>query len=177
MKSAISKYTLKQRLKKAQRKVKAVMLSQVKSCGVIATVNDKNQLEKVQKFKKALEKKGVSKVDILCVSNDKKVLETLNISEDQLLIIKTDTSWLNLPKKLKTQRFINEKFGLLIDVTQKSHPAIDFVIGLSKAGFKVGPKRTDDLEIYDLEIDANADKSFQYLCDQVLHYLEMIKTK
>lgn len=177
MKSTISKYKLKRELKNIARNVKSVMLSEVNSCGIVCLVNDKQDLAKNSKFKEELMNKGVRNIEMLYVIKDRKSFEDIKLPEENTLILKSETSMFNAPSKAKTKSFINKEFQILIDITQSNNDAVNYIVGLSKAYFKVGPLRVGELSLYDLEIQTNENNDFKYFCDQIVLYLEMIKTK
>lgn len=64
---------------------------------------------------------------------------------------------------------------LLIDLTRRHCYAMHYLVLRHPCRFKVGPKR-EGLDVYDLSILAADREGTAYLCDQILFYLQAIRS-
>jgi hypothetical protein len=68
---------------------------------------------------------------------------------------------------------MQQEFDILIDLSIRKALAIQYILIHSAAKFKVG-WRSDDPNLYDLEIDVTANPKCRYLMENSIHYLEKL---
>ena len=85
-----------------------------------------------------------------------------------------ELNWFGKPSSVFIQNFIDEEYDLLIDLNVQNLFPLKYISALSKASFKVGKYRENDLEIYDMMIDSDDTKSLKYFLRQVDTYIIML---
>jgi len=88
-----------------------------------------------------------------------------------------DINWYYYPKSLFVNDFINKEFDLLIDLNFDKKPSLRFITEASVAQCKVGLNQNDDDLIYDFMLEGIPPSDINMFLKQLLHYLELIKTK
>jgi hypothetical protein len=98
---------------------------------------------------------------------------TVNV---HLLNPKEDISFLQKPKKEIEKNFMDEKYDLLIDLTIKEELPLKYLLAVSNALCRCGMKK-ENYNLYDFEIEVKGNVSKTKLLEQILFYLEAIRTK
>lgn len=91
-------------------------------------------------------------------------------------IDKSDVSFFQKPSEKIERLFLNNKSELLIDLTTQEILPLKYLLGISKAQCRCGMKK-EGYSLYDLEIETTEKMKEIELLKQILHYLDMIKTK
>ncbi|MFV0365992.1 MAG: DUF6913 domain-containing protein [Mangrovibacterium sp.] len=161
IKGKLSNYWLKSELKKIKRTNKAfVNINQANTLGLIWQEGD---MSAVNALEKALVLRNI-KVKKLCYSE----------TEREITFTAKDFSFLGKPKTELLHRFTVQPFDILIDITRSTKYEVKAIRALSKARFKVGSS-TEDVSYLDLNIQIDEKDSAEYLVEQILFYLEVIK--
>jgi len=106
---------------------------------------------------------------------EKKVPENYLLRKSLHFFCLSDLNWYYKPVVPFVELFINERFDLLIDLSINSSYPVDYIVSLSDAGFRAG-KRTDDSEHLDLSIDTGNNSDTNYLLQQIVYYLKILKS-
>ena len=85
-----------------------------------------------------------------------------------------DTDFLGRPKHILIDNFISEDFDLLIDVNVKKHFSLKYISALSNAKFKVGEYNVESVDIYDLMINIEKERTLKYFLKQIDIYIPML---
>jgi hypothetical protein len=85
-----------------------------------------------------------------------------------------ELNWLGKPTSPVIQNFINEEYDLLIDLNIHDHFALKYISALSKAAFKVGKYDENNIETFDMMIDADNTKTVKYFLRQIDTYITML---
>jgi hypothetical protein len=85
-----------------------------------------------------------------------------------------DLDWKGIPQGATITNFSEESFDILFDLNIHDHFALKYIAGTSKARFKVGKYKEEDIDIYDMMIDADNTKTLKYFLRQVDTYVGML---
>lgn len=104
---------------------------------------------------------------------DRKDVQSPMLPQSRMLGLK-DTNWLQrLPKEI-VKEIEKEEYDLLIDLTQQYCLPLHYAALLSRCRFKAGKHIIDGL--HDLDIDMPATDSHTPLFDQIIYFLQTIKS-
>jgi len=166
LKSRIANRILNSRLSSVSREKKVFNLDTAKTAGIIWEIDQKESFDLVEK---ELKNAGIKPAGLCYFPTKKAVIpEEINgFSKKQT------TWWIEIPKAELVEKFIHQKFDILIDLTgQKCFP-LAFVTALSEATFKIGYAGYST-NYFDLNIEFGEQPETSKLADQILYYLKRI---
>ena len=145
--------------------------------GILFDATDGNHRNVVLDYAKSLEKNG-KKVKLLgFVKNKQK-----DLSLPFKFFTLRDVSWKMIPNSDDIERFLNEKFDILINLylpaqekDSKKNQPIEYISALSKASLRVGPF-SENTASFDLIIDVRSDADLQQLIKQIDFFLNRINS-
>ncbi len=146
--------------------------SNAKSIGIIFNATHQDTYEIARTYISSLSKRNIN-VKALGFVDSKEVLDFYQKSIHFEYFSRKNLNWYNKPNNPNTQDFINSKFDILIDLSIVEDFPIQYIVGLSKAQFKVGCVKENE-NYYDFMINLEEKKQLQYFIEQLNHYLEMI---
>ncbi len=85
-----------------------------------------------------------------------------------------EINWFNRPDSIHIRDFLKIEPDILIYLDQNNNPALQYIAGLSRAKFKVGPYSEKYKENFDLMIDINSKIPIDELIEYLVKYLKMI---
>lgn len=172
LRSKIGYALLKRKVKSVDRNVRSVNLYSAKKAAVIFQPIDQDEFEKVQQFIKSLKDTGI---DITAVGfiRDKKIPNIFLLRKGYDFFCFEDLNWYCKPVAPFIENLINEKFDILIDLSLERNLPVDYLIYLSKAGFKAG-KHFENGHPFDLTIDISKNNNISFLIEQLEYYLSLI---
>lgn len=173
IKIKFGRFILEKRIVKLQRNANFKNLEQSKNIGVIFNATHQDTYELARKYIDNLQKKGLS-VKALGFVDSKQVLDFYQKSLHFDFFSRKNLNWYGKPNNPNTDEFIDTKFDILIDLSIVEDFPIQYVVGLSKADFKVGCVK-DSKNFYDFMIELGDKKVLKYFIEQLNHYFEMIK--
>jgi len=159
------------------RDVQSLGLDQARSIGIIFNAHDEQTFKQIREFSDALRGGGLRSVRSLGFVPKKEVAAFLQSSQDFDFFSREDFNWYFKPQGRKVVGFMSEPFDILIDLRKKRFVPLLFIVGLSRAQFKVGRFGLGFKEFYDLMIDIDDKAKLGYFIDQIKHYLSMINKK
>jgi len=83
-----------------------------------------------------------------------------------------ELTWYFKPNGITVNRFINTPFDILIDLTIEEDLTLNFIIGLSKARFRISPQYKVNYADFMIKLDENS--NIEYFIKQIQHYLSSI---
>jgi len=86
-------------------------------------------------------------------------------------------NWYKGPKSDYIDTFINKEYDILIDLSTSHDLIVKYIVGLSKAKFKVGRQRRGFEKYLDLMIRMKRRAPLSEFIDSAIHYLTVLKTK
>ncbi len=90
-------------------------------------------------------------------------------------VLTSDYNAFNIPKTSWMKEVINRDFDALIDLSRCVHKSFQWLIALSQSKCKIGAGNTVCQNLYDISIDTKDDHSQEYLMEQTVHYLNILK--
>lgn len=173
----IGKKHLKKRLLKSDRKISYSGIEHVRKMCVVWDSSDPSCFKSLSKFHSEMAARNID-VKIIGYYNGKTLPDTYSAVSYFTCMRKADLNFLYKPVSPESMSFITTKYDILIDVNPEMVLPLYYITVLSEAYFKVGPSNNEDIESvpFDLMISLKKFDTAEYL-NQVIHYLEMIKTK
>lgn len=158
--------------RKQQRVVNIITLANAKSVGILWNPADEESIETYELLGQILNEKGIKSFGIAFI-NPKRENETLATVSNSWLISNSNISFWGRPKSEDGIQFMQQDFDILIDLSINKCIALQYILIHSSARFKVGWK-SEDPNVYDLEIDVIANPRCRFLMEQIIHYLEKL---
>lgn len=173
----VGSYFLKKEMRIRKREIQGVSIQDARSIGIVFNAKDEFTFKIIREFAQELRGGGLRKVKALGFVPKAEVAAFLQSSQDFDFFSREDFNWFYKPQGRKVVGFTSEEFDILLDLRiSKSIPLL-FIIGLSRAHFKVGRFSDKFKEYYDLMIDVKEGAELSYLIEQMKHYLSMINEK
>ena len=174
---AVGSYFLQKEMRIRKREIQGMGLDQARSIGIVFNARDEQTFKVIREFSNQLRGGGLRKVKALGFVPKAEVASFLSSSQDFDFFSREDFNWYNKPQGRKVAGFISEPFDILIDLRMKKFIPILFIVGLSRAHFKVGKFGAGYKEFYDLMIDVDENADLSFFISQINHYLEMLNHK
>jgi len=169
----LAAFLLKQKLKKKKRTPVTCNLKQAKNIGIVYNTSIKNDRQSVTKLESYF-KDLKMKVVVLGYAPEKNEENTLIGDQHHHYIYGQDFNWYYKPKNILIEEFIQEPLDIIINLYQEEEFAIEYVLKMSNAKFKVGCAHTEE-GLHDLMIDVSKQKGdAAYLIENVKHYLAIL---
>lgn len=149
-------------------------LNAARSIGIIFNAKDERTFKLIREFSDKLRGGGLRQVKSLGFVPKDDVASFLQSSQDFDFFTREDFNWYYKPKGRKVVGFMSEPFDILIDLRMNKFISLLFVVGLSRAQFKVGRFGKGYEDFYDLMINVDSNSDVAYFIEQIQHYLEMI---
>lgn len=159
-------------------KVKTVFcnLEQAQSVGVIYDATNENDSRFVKDFVNKL--KGiVPQVNSMGYYSKKINNDQIQLDSEFPLFYNKDLNWYGRPKSPEVEKFINNKFDILIDFKLTDCIPLKFLLVESQSCFKVGRRSEIFPDYYDLMLSVDEGTKLDYFSDQLILYLTMINKK
>jgi len=169
-------WVLEKAHKKAKRDASFQNFSTAKNIGIIFNASQQETYEIAKKYIQTLSKKEGVKLKALGFVDSKEVLDFYQKTNNFEYFSRKNLNWYGKPNNPNTQSFIETKFDMLIDLSLIDDFPIQYIVGLSKASFKVGCVKSNK-EFYDFMIDLGEKTNLKFFIEQLEHYLGMIKKK
>ncbi len=99
-----------------------------------------------------------------------------NPYQDTYNLTVKDLDFWGLPKKEKVEEFLNIKFEVLFSIALENNLALDYIIALSQARFKIGSS-PETSNYFDLNINIGENRDPMYLAKQQIFYLSQLYKK
>lgn len=170
LKTQTHNYFLQKELSQHEIKHQSVDFDSAKSIGILFNATEMTNRQTILDFAKNLKNQG-KKVKLLGflagkTKNENFVFDHFN---------KTDLDWALRPKNDRVNDFIKNPFDILMNLSNQSHPTLEYITAFSHAKFRVGPF-TEKLFCYELMIEATKNNDLQSFLDQVSFFLMKMKT-
>lgn len=174
LRKAAGSYFLKKEMRIRDRQVQSMGLDKARSIGIIFNAKDERTFKLIREFATKLRGGGLRSVKALGFVPKTEVASFLQSSQDFDFFTREDFNWYYRPKGRKVAGFISEEFDILIDLRITRFIPLLFVVGLSRAKFKVGRFGKGFEEFYDLMLDVDKGADLAFLIQQIEHYLGML---
>ena len=173
-KNTIGRNALKNKVKSLYRQKRAFNLKDVRTAGIILNATDIKTFETVQNFYKDLKALNIDTWSLGYV-DDENVIKAYSYQIGMNHFTKKQLNWFNKPNGSSAEQFMSKEFDLLVDLTTERFFPLEYILGASKAKFKVG-RFYEENNYYDLMIDIEKNKKLDFFIEQIKHYLSLINT-
>ena len=155
---------------------KHVDFKEAVSVGILFLLEDEPKFKQLDMLVKNLTKQGKD-VKMLGLFNDK-VLPNFFIQKLKIdIFTKKDVNFLGRPSGDVIKEFIEKPFDILLDFTETEILPMDYILGMSKAGFKAGRYREDMVKVMDLMIQKPENMDFDTFIKTTIDYISIFNTK
>ncbi|MCX6330237.1 MAG: hypothetical protein NTZ85_12100 [Bacteroidia bacterium] len=167
---------LLKRIANIRRKIFYSNIGQIKKIGVVWDTSKTQDFSSLSKFYQKMHERNID-VKILGFYPGKELPNQYTAIRYLSCIRRKEINFFYIPVSTETDVFINTKFDVLIDINfDKSFPLF-YITSMSSASFKVGLFDLQSGEsTFDLMIELKKPVSIENYLEQVIHYLEMIKS-
>jgi hypothetical protein len=155
-------------------RAKAIMnLKDAKTVGILYDASNINDTDLVKKYIAYLRDSGkkVKSIGYLAV---KELPNTIQISLDQQCLTLKEVNWYYKPAIGFIGNFVKEEYDLLLDLNISRQLPITYIAALSKAKCKVGRFTNKYMNLYDVMIEVDKEKTMKYFLQNVDIYMEML---
>ena len=174
--TSIGTMLLQRKLSRLTRKKVMCDLDGAKTVGILFTAENAVSYDRVILFVNELtEKRNIKVLSIGFVENNKNLDQFPEQTGFRFFSTK-QCNWYGRPKDHSVHYFIEKDFDILLDLNLIDNLAIDFVVGMSKAKYKVGQLKQNP-KMYDMMIDIKTDCTLDNLINQIELYLSMFKVE
>lgn len=163
---------LHSKMNKLQRKRGIFNFDNAKSAGIVFNASSQDSYDVANKFLKFLEEKKITVKSIGFV-NSKEVRDFYRETVNTSFFSRKNINWYGKPKNENVEKFINNDFDILLDLSLTDEYPILYISALSKAKFKVG-RLTGKVEYLDFMIDISKNPDYYFLIEQIKHYLSIL---
>lgn len=171
---AIGNYIFSREFTTQNRHIIVNNIDSVNNAGILFSVDSEEHYRLVSKFSLLLKKEGVREVKMLGFVNEKKLPSYLSPKLGQDFFLKNELNWYLKPNSVAALNFIHDQFDILIDLTMKELLPLKYILGKSRAHFKVGKGNSGKDFLLDLMINTGEGESAESLTKHILHYLRQI---
>jgi hypothetical protein len=158
--------------RKQKREVDIVNLRNAGSVGILWNPTDEESIETYESLRKILNEKDIKSFGMAYISS-RRGKETLSTVSNSWILDRSDVTFFGRPKRGDGIHFVQQEFDILIDLSISKSIALQYILVHSAAKFKVGWMAADP-NLYDLEIDVNANPRCRFLMEQIVFYLEKL---
>ena len=148
-------------------------LVDAREIGLIFNATDPARIEEVKNFVHSLQVKNTH-VFVIGYVNEKNISDINLLRSGFNFFSLENLSWFYKPDIPFIEDFLNRKFNILFDLDLENSYPLRYIATLSNAGMKVG-KYFDGCEYLDFMIKLEPNISMQYLIEQSVYYLNMLR--
>jgi len=173
LKDRFTTHLIEKEIQKQKRIKKAINLNSAKKIGILFNLNDEQVVAYVNNFINNLAESGKT-VHAICYLPEKKIPEYYLAKLKVDVIQPKDLNIVGIPSTPRAKDFIKNDFDILLDMSLKDEPPLDYFAVMSRAGFKVGRYRKSMIKVFDLMIRKREDMDFKDYYKSLLQYLSKI---
>ena len=161
IKPKIGHFVLNRTLKKIIRIKEVNNFDSAKTLGIVFNATQQNSYECIKNFISFLSEYELQ-VLALGFVNDNKIPDNYLYYKGFTFFSKKNLNWHFKPNDKDVDKFIDKQFDILIDFSLENYYPVQYIVGLSKAKFKVG-RLSEKNNYYDLMIDIEKFKKPNFL--------------
>lgn len=172
----IGNLLLQQKLKRRSRKKVMCDLDGAKTVGILFTADSIDSYNQIVQL--ANNYSDVRGKKILCIGfvENPKQFELFAEQSGFRFFSAKHCNWYGRPKDHSVDFFIEKDFDVLLDLTLKDNITMNYIVGMSKAKYKVGSLKPQT-KLYDMMIDVAKNNTLDNLINQIELYLSMFKVE
>ncbi len=176
IKQTVGNLILNRNISRLERDKKFVSFSDARNVGIVYLVSNQGIFNKVKLLIRKLNSPYRQVMALGFVDRDS-IPDYCVAANSGYYFDKKDLNWYGAPKNNYIKEFINKEFDIIIDLTLEEVYVLQYIVALSKSKLKVGRFSKSTEKYYDLMIkNDNNTLSDEYI-DQILHYLDILKSK
>ncbi|MFH2143314.1 MAG: hypothetical protein ABIJ97_12885 [Bacteroidota bacterium] len=175
IKTTVGNSVLRSKVKSNSRERAVFNFETARTAGVVLYTKDTEYFSAAQKFVKYLKDHKIETWS-LGYADSAEVINAYAYQIGMNHFTNKNLNWYNKPISSSADQFITKEFDLLIDLCTENFYPIQYIVGMSKAKFKIGGFVSDNSN-YDMMINIEKNKNIDYLIEQVKHYISIIKQK
>ena len=169
-------YLLNQELKKFSRSKKLLNYQEIKTIGILYTLDNENTYNMVSDFVEKM-KNDNKKLKALGFIKNKKISEKFLPKLSFDFFSENDLNWYKKPDNKYVKDFINKEFDLLINTDFEDKFPLKYITAKSKASLKTGLFNDRNSKYFDLMMKIDENNNLDEFFTQVIHYLSIINKK
>ncbi len=175
MAEKIARKILIRKIKKQAKRVEFHNMQSAKHIGILFDTKQKEHNSIVSKFYLDLKNKGY-KVNAAGWYEGEEAPKSPPNSLKFIHFSNLDVNWKGAPKTLELTEFFKQKFDILFVLSQSEELAVQYILSLSPAAFKVGSDGANS-EYLDFMIELKENSSIENLIQDSITYLSEINKK
>ncbi|TFG44300.1 MAG: hypothetical protein E4H43_00535 [Bacteroidia bacterium] len=170
-------YRLSGKLARIPRKAYFLNFYHIKSIGIVWDASKSEDFAILTRFQQKMTKQN-KEVSILGYFPGKEFPDKYTAIRYFTCIKRKEVNFFYCPVHPDTESFIKKKFDVLIDINFRNHFPLFYITSLSQAGLKVGlAGLKPEASPFDLMISMKNPVNIERYLDQVVYYLDMIKSE
>ncbi|MCF8303647.1 MAG: hypothetical protein K9I94_10270 [Bacteroidales bacterium] len=169
-------YYLKKDITTLKRNKAVSNIAEAKSIALVFYLEDDIHFQSVEKLAEDFRNSGKN-VNMYGIFRGSEIPSYFYPSINRQLITKKDINWYMKPVGKKVNGYFNREFDILIDLSRISWLPVTWLVALSKARMKVGRYDESMKQYYDLMIGNEIINDIDEWFDQIIHYLNIIKSQ
>ncbi len=176
IKQTVGNFILNRNISRLERDKKLVSFSDARNVGIVYLVSNQGIFNKVKLLIRKLNSPYRQVMALGFVDRDS-IPDYCVAANSGYYFDKKDLNWYGAPKNDYIKEFIDKEFDIIIDLTLEEVYALQYIVALSKSKLKVGRFSKSMEKYYDLMIKNNNDILSDEYIDQILYYLDILKSK
>ena len=172
LKDSIGQKHLSKEIRLVSRSKRLINLKEANNIGILFKLTDEHSYSDIRTFVKKLREDGKA---IKCMAYiDAKSTPLFWIPKASYdYFTKKALNSFNIPKTSAINNFVDYEFDILLNLTIEECFPLDYIVGTSKAKFKVGNNEENSL-LYDFMINTKPNIELKEYFDQIYHYLNLL---
>lgn len=168
---------LAKKLGKASRKVYYSEISQVKNIGIVWDASRIKEFTFLSRFHQKMHEERNIEVKIIGYYPGKELPDQYTALRYLSCIRKNELNMFYMPVSTEADYFIKTRFDVLIDINFDNISPLNYITSLSVSSFKVGLyDSVSNSNKFDLMIELKKPYQIENYLNEIIHYLEMIKS-
>ncbi|MBN1339198.1 MAG: hypothetical protein JXA03_07735 [Bacteroidales bacterium] len=172
----IAEQIMKIKARRVNRERNLMPFDSVKKMGILFEIRTKEELRMIQDLNQYLSSKGK---DIIMVGffRGKDLPDYCIASKSGYCFNFRDLNFWEIPNTDFLKKYIQIPFDLLINLSQDSIFALDYLISLSQAKIKIGITESNEQGYYDIAIQPSEKLDLEKAIENIFHYLLILNPK
>jgi hypothetical protein len=176
LRTRIGNAILHNKISRTKRKASYINIELVKNIGIVWDASSTEEFPSLSKFHQRMAEKK-AEVNILGYYSGNSLPNQYTAIRYLSIIKKEELSFFYQPVSSEISTFVNKNFDVLIDLNFKKLLPLKYISSLSNARLKVGLFESETGNTtFDLMMDIKNPVNVDEYLNQVVHYLEMIKS-
>ena len=159
-----------------RRKISYTDINNIKNIGILWDADRTGDFATLSKFHQQMQGRNID-VKIIGYYPGKELPDRYTAIRFLSIIRRNELNFFYLPLSTEADVFIKTRFDVLIDINFNRELPLYYIAALSAANFKVGLFSSEtDTSVFDLMMEIRKPVQVENYLEQVVHYLEMIKS-